>query len=334
MGGCLITRRCCERSSHGMHLLKNAIRRAPNVDYIERKAYAKINLGLDVIRKRPDGYHEVKMVMQTVDIWDRLTFRKSGQPGIFLLTDSWGGKAVDGAEDLPGGRADIPADKDNLIYKAADMIMGKYGITSGVEITLRKNIPVAAGMAGGSTDAAAVFHGLNELFDLKMTLEEMQGMGVKLGADIPYCITGGTALSEGVGEVLTYLPAPPECVLVVAKPDIYVSTKFVYENLHLENLKKHPDIDGMVEAVKAGNLSGITQRMENVLETVTVKEYPVIKDIKEVMITGGAENALMSGSGPTVFGIFKEEEAAKAAAKEIEKAGLAEQVFVTGFHNS
>lgn len=303
------------------------------MEYIERKAYAKINLGLDVIRRRPDGYHEVKMVMQTVDIWDKLTFKMSARPGIFLLIDVWDGKAVDEAADMSCGRMNIPAHKDNLIYKSADMIMGKYGITSGVEITLQKNIPVAAGMAGGSTDAAAVFHGLNELFNLKMTLEEMQSMGVKLGADIPYCIAGGTALSEGIGEVLTYLPAPPECVLVVAKPDIHVSTKFVYENLHLENLERHPDIDGMVEAIKAGNLSGITERMENVLETVTVKEYPVIADIREVMLTGGAENALMSGSGPTVFGIFKEKEAAKAAADRIEEAALAGQVFVTGFYN-
>ncbi len=298
---------------------------------ITRKAYAKINLGLDVIRRRPDGYHEVKMVMQTVDIWDRLTFGKTTRPGIFLRIDSWGGKAVSGTAGSSPFGAEIPASRDNLIYKAADMIINEYGIASGVEITLQKNIPVAAGMAGGSTDAAAVFHGLNELFDLKMTLEKMQAMGVKLGADIPYCIAGGTALSEGIGEALTYLPPPPDCVLAVAKPDIHVSTKFVYENLHLENLKKHPDIDGMVEAIKAGSLSGITERMENVLETVTVSEYPVIADIKNVMMEQGAENALMSGSGPTVFGIFKGKEAAEAAVDEIKRAGLAGQVFVTGF---
>lgn len=299
---------------------------------ITRKAYAKINLGLDVIRRRPDGYHEVKMVMQTVDIWDRLTFDKTTRPGISLQIDSWGGKAVSGTTGSSPDEAEIPASRDNLIFKAADMIINEYSIDSGVEITLQKNIPVAAGMAGGSTDAAAVFHGLNELFDLKMTLERMQEMGVKLGADIPYCIAGGTALSEGIGEALTYLPSPPDCVLAVAKPDIHVSTKFVYENLHLENLKKHPDIDGMVEAIKDGNLSGITERMENVLETVTVREYPVIADIKKTMMEKGAENALMSGSGPTVFGIFKGKEAAEAAVEEIKRAGLAGQVFVTGFH--
>lgn len=264
------------------------------------------------------------MVMQTVDIYDELTFKKSLRPGIFL--------SVDIAEDISAGRGDVPASQDNLIYKAAALMMQEYGIDTGVEITLKKNIPVAAGMAGGSTDAAAVFHGMKELFELNMTLEKMQAMGVRLGADIPYCIVGGTALSEGIGEVLTSLPAPPECVLAVAKPDINVSTKFVYENLHLEKLPVHPDIDGMVAAIKEGSLSGITQRMANVLETVTVKEYPVIADIKKVMMKSGAENALMSGSGPTVFGIFKGKADAESAAEKIKAAGLAKQVFVTGFH--
>ncbi|MCM1135588.1 MAG: 4-(cytidine 5'-diphospho)-2-C-methyl-D-erythritol kinase [Clostridium sp.] len=286
------------------------------MEAVKRKAYAKINLGLDVIRKRPDGYHEVKMVMQTVDVWDELTFKKCAEPGIFLSVDKEG----------------IPAGPDNLVYKAADMIMQKCGIKEGVAITLQKNIPAAAGMAGGSTDAAAVFHGLNELFHLKMSLEEMQAMGVKLGADIPYCIMGGTALSEGIGEALTALPTPPGCVLVVAKPDINVSTKFVYENLHLENLTEHPDIDGMVEAIKTGSLSGIAKRLGNVLETVTAREYPVIEDIKKVMVESGAENALMSGSGPTVFGMFVRKDDAQRAAERIKAAGLAPVVFVTGFY--
>lgn len=286
------------------------------MDSITRKAYAKINLGLDVIRKRPDGYHEVKMIMQTVDIWDLLTFRKISNPGIFLSVD----------------QQEIPAGPDNLVYKAAEMIMQKYHINSGVEITLEKHIPVAAGMAGGSTDAAAVFHGLNQLFDLGMSLEQMQGMGVKIGADVPYCIMGGTALSEGIGEVLTALAPPPACTLLVAKPDISVSTKFVYENLHADKLTKHPDIDGMIGAIREGNLAGITERMENVLETVTVKAYPVIRQIKKAMLDKGAENALMSGSGPTVFGIFKEDRTGKEALEEIKKQGLASQVFVTAFY--
>lgn len=302
------------------------------MDHIERKAYAKINLGLDVIRRRPDGYHEVKMVMQTVDICDLLTFQKVNQPGIFLKIDQ---------KELPDGR-------DNLIYKAADAILreympSEYGKTdgqgstgaesAGVEITLKKQIPIAAGMAGGSSDAAAVFYGLNELFGLGMSLEDMQRIGVKLGADIPYCLMGGTALAEGIGEKLTALCAPPESHLVVAKPDINVSTKFVYENLHADKLKEHPDIDGMVKAIREGSLAGITARMGNVLETVTVREYPVINQIKKTMLEGGAENALMSGSGPSVFGVFTDREVAAGAAEEIKKAGLAKQVFVTGFYH-
>lgn len=292
------------------------------MDCIRRKAYAKINLGLDVLRRRPDGYHEVKMVMQTVDICDLLTFQKVNQPGIFLKIDQ---------KELPDGR-------DNLIYKAADAILreympSEYGKTEGVEITLKKQIPIAAGMAGGSSDAAAVFYGLNELFGLGMSLEDMQRIGVKLGADIPYCLMGGTALAEGIGEKLTALCAPPESHLVVAKPDINVSTKFVYENLHADKLKEHPDIDGMVKAIREGNLAGITARMGNVLETVTVREYPVIDQIKKTMLEGGAENALMSGSGPSVFGVFTDKDMAAGAAQEIRRTGLATQVFVTGFYN-
>ncbi|MBO5055596.1 MAG: 4-(cytidine 5'-diphospho)-2-C-methyl-D-erythritol kinase [Lachnospiraceae bacterium] len=289
---------------------------------IVRKAYAKINLGLDVLRRRTDGYHEVKMIMQTVGIYDVLTFKKSGKEGEFPNISI----SLDNEE--------LPCDKGNLIYKAAELIMETYHIKEGVEISLQKNIPIAAGMAGGSTDAAAVFHGLNELFDLCMNLEDMKKLGVKIGADVPYCIMGGTALSEGIGERLTPVPAPPEAYLLIAKPDINVSTRFVYENLHADTLKQHPDIDGMVEALKAGSLKGITDRMGNVLETVTVKEYPVISQIKEEMLKTGAENSLMSGSGPTVFGIYKEKETVKKAYEIIKGLGLAKQIFVTEFHQT
>ena len=287
------------------------------MEKVVRKAYAKINLGLDVLRRRPDGYHEVKMIMQTVDIWDQLTFVKSAKPGIVLK--------IAGAE--------LPVGKDNLIYKAAELVMNEMNLNEGVEIELVKNIPIAAGMAGGSTDAAAVFHGLNELFGLGMSLDRMKTLGVKIGADVPYCIMSGTALSEGIGEILTRLPAPPECILVVAKPDINVSTKFVYENLHADQLTEHPDIDGMLQAIKDGSLTGVAKRMANVLETVTVKEYPIIDQIKKIMLEAGAENALMSGSGPTVFGIFTEKEKAQSAAQIIKEEGLAPQIFVTGFYN-
>ena len=287
------------------------------MDQITRKAYAKINLGLDVIRRRPDGYHEVKMIMQTVGICDILTFRKSGRQ--------------DGAVTLFLDKKELPCGKENLVYRAAELLTRTHGLRDGVEITLEKRIPIAAGMAGGSTDAAAVFHGMNELFGLSMSLQEMKDLGVGIGADVPYCIQGGTALSEGIGEILTALPSPPAAYLLIAKPDISVSTKFVYENLHADTLKSHPDIDGMVQALERGSLEGIVSRMENVLETVTVREYPVIHMLKDIMRREGALNALMSGSGPTVFGVYKTREAAEASRPAVEKSGMAKEIFVTEF---
>lgn len=281
----------------------------------KQRAYAKINLGLDVLRRRPDGYHEVKMVMQTVDIYDDLFLEKTEKPGVELQ--------IEGSE--------LTAGKDNLICRAAELFMEEKGIAGGVKIRLVKRIPIAAGMAGGSSDAAATLRGMNELWETGCSAQELQELGVRLGADIPYCVVGGTMLSEGIGEILTPLPAPPECVLLIAKPEISVSTKFVYENLHADTLKSHPDIDGMVEAIRRGQLEGITERMGNVLETVTTKTYPVIEEIKTVMKEKGAENALMSGSGPTVFGIFGQKEQAEEAAAILRERDLAKQVFVTAF---
>lgn len=285
------------------------------MEKIIQKAYAKINIGLDVLRRRADGYHEVKMIMQTVDICDELVLEKREQPGIELRTDN----------------SELPLDGDNLICKAAKLLFREKDIREGVEITLTKRIPIAAGMAGGSADAAAALRGLNELFGMGYSIPELQAMGVKLGADIPYCIVGGTMLSEGIGEILTPLPAPPKAHLVIAKPDINVSTAFVYGNLHADRLTWHPDIDGMTDALRRQDLDGITARLGNVLETVTVREYPVIERIKELLREQGAENALMSGSGPTVFGIFKERETAMRAAQAVERGRLAKQIFVTTF---
>ncbi len=285
------------------------------------KAYAKINLGLDVVRRLPNGYHEVKMVMQTVDIYDELTFTKKDS-GICVTVE---------AEGLPAGA--VPADENNLIYKAAKQLMDKYGVTEGVHIHLKKNIPVAAGMAGGSTDAAAAYRGVNALFNLGATEEEICEMAVKVGADVPYCVKGGTALSEGIGEVLTILPDAPECFVLVAKPDLFVSTKYVYENLHADTLKHHPDIDGMVEAIKEGNLNGVIERMENVLETVTEKTYPVIGEIKNFMEEKGARRAMMSGSGPTVFGIYDDGAKAVAGYEALKETGLVKQIFLTTLVN-
>lgn len=281
---------------------------------IRRKAYAKINLGLDVVRRLPNGYHEVRMIMQTVGIYDVLTFAKA-QDGIRLQVDN----------------EEVPADGSNLICKAAKLLLETAGVTGGVHITLEKHIPVAAGMAGGSTDAAAALLGINELYELGYDIEQLKELGVRIGADVPYCIQGGTALAEGIGEVLSVLPAPPACHLVIAKPDINVSTKFVYENLRADELKYHPDIDGMAEALRAQELQGILARLGNVLETVTVPHYPVIGEIKEKMREAGAEGTLMSGSGPTVFGIFTDMEKAEQAAARIREAALAKQVFVTDF---
>ena len=288
------------------------------MDTLTRKAYAKINLGLDVLRRREDGYHEVKMIMQTVDIYDVLTFVKAPADVFRLSVDS----------------AQIPDDDNNLVLKAARLLFATAGIDAGVEVTLQKNIPVAAGMAGGSTDAAATLIGLNALYDLRFTTEQLQKIGVKLGADIPYCIMGGTALSQGIGEILRPLPAPPRAHLVIAKPDLMISTKYVYENLHANSLKVHPNIDGMIEALSNQDLTKMCSLMGNVLETVTEKENPIITQIKDLMKEQGATGALMSGSGPTVFSIFTEEEKARSCFQKIQEENLAKQLFLTGFHNT
>lgn len=274
------------------------------------EAMAKVNLGLDVLRRREDGYHEVRMIMQTVDLCDDLLFERTKQQGIVIETSQDG----------------VPTDERNLVYKAADLLMNKYGVTGGLRVKLKKRIPMAAGMAGGSTDAAAAFVAVNELFELGLNRQELMELAVKVGADVPYCIMGGTALAEGIGEKLRALPDAPECTLLIAKPDIDVSTKFVYENLHADTLKEHPDIDGMLNAIYEQNLEGVAERLGNVLESVTVLEYPVIQELKDWMRAHGAENALMSGSGPTVFGIYREKSEALIACEALRKTGLAKQV--------
>ena len=282
---------------------------------IVKKANAKINLGLDVLRRREDGYHEVKMIMQMVDLSDILTFVSRDDVEIHIMTNS--GK--------------LPCDENNLIYKAAMVLFAETGKRTGVDIYLEKRIPIAAGMAGGSTDAAATFLALNKMLGSPLSKEKLQEISVKVGADVPYCIIGGTALSEGIGEVLTPLPSPPQVHLLIAKPDADVSTAFVYKNLRLDTLEKHPDIDGMKKAIEDGDLQGIASRMENVLETVTIPAYPLIGQIKEVCKQDGAMNALMSGSGPTVFALYTDKEKAENAAKRIREKMKIQEVFVTGF---
>lgn len=287
------------------------------------KARAKINLGLDVCRRLENGYHEVKMVMQTVDIYDELNIKKQQEQNILLHINS---------------RDNLGAVENNLIYRAARLMQEHYGISQGVEISLKKNIPVAAGMAGGSTDAAATMLAMNELFELGADKNELMELALPLGADIPFCIMGGTALAEGIGEKLTPLPAPPEAVLVVVKPPIMVSTAKVYQSLDLGGLKNHPDIDGIVQALKDGDLNAMTKHMGNVMETVTETEYPIISDIKRMLTGSGAVNAMMSGSGPSIFGIFTDETTACDAAGYVKetlmKKDVAAQINVTSFYNA
>ena len=281
-------------------------------------AYGKINLGLDVVRRLENGYHEVRMIMQTVSLHDVVTMKVLNEDEIRIHTNS--GK--------------IPSDENNLAFKAAKLMKDQYNIAQGVDIYIEKNIPVAAGMAGGSTDCAAVLKGMNALFELGLTQKQLREEGVKLGADVPYCIMGGTALSEGIGEVLTPIKEPPSCVLLLAKPDIEVSTKYVYQNLKLDQLETHPDIDGMLEDIENQDLQGLCHKMSNVLETVTGEKYPIIGKIETCMKNAGALQSIMSGSGPTVFGIFDQKEKAQAAADEITAGGLAGEVYISSFRCS
>lgn len=283
------------------------------MERITINAMAKVNLGLDVLRRREDGYHEVNMVMQTVKLYDTLVLEAKEEEGITVRVDV----------------GDIPTDENNLIARAARILYQHYPITKGVEITLTKRIPIAAGMAGGSTDAAATLVGMNHLFELGLSEERLKELGVRIGADVPYCIQGGTVLSQGIGEKLTALPKAPDCFLVIAKPDLFISTKEVYEKLDAAALTWHPNIDAMVESIKQQDLAEIAANMGNVLETVTEREYPIISQLKQLLKEEGALNALMSGSGPTVFGIFSDEQKARKALEEVRRKKLALQSFVT-----
>lgn len=285
---------------------------------ISLKALAKINLGLDVVWRREDGYHEVRMIMQTIQLYDRLDIKRTQEPGIQIQTNL----------------SFLPVNENNLIYKAAKLLMDEFSITDGVSVKLDKRIPVAAGMAGGSTDAAAMLIGVNRLFSLGLTKRQLMERGVQIGADVPYCIMRGTALAEGIGEALSPLPPMVKCPVLIAKPSISVSTKFVYQNLKLDDTTIHPDIDRLIDDIKAKNLHDIAAHMGNVLETVTIPNYPVIDEIKKHMLSNGAVGAMMSGSGPTVFGLFDDEDTAKKAYKAMRSSHLARQVYLTSVYNN
>lgn len=280
---------------------------------IKLKAYAKINLGLDVLRKREDGYHEVRMIMQTIRLFDRLTMTRIRKNDIYLETNL----------------CFLPTDERNLVYRAVKMMKEEFNISEGIRIELDKKIPVCAGMAGGSTDAAAALVGMNRLFQLKLSEKQLMEYGVRLGADVPYCIMRGTALSEGIGEKLSRVTPIPDCHILIAKPNINVSTKFVYENLNLPALETHPDIDLLLQAIEKKDLYTLASNLGNVLETVTIERYPVIEQIKQSMMAKGAIGALMSGSGPTVFGIFDSEKKMRDAYREVRKIHPVRQVYMT-----
>lgn len=260
------------------------------------KAPAKINLALDVLGRRSNGYHDVAMIMQTIALYDTITIETT-EEGISLTTDS----------------PDIPTDRSNIAYRAAEYLKNRYEVKAGVNIHIQKEIPVAAGLAGGSTDAAAVLQLLNKAWQLGLSKEELMAAGLTLGADVPFCIQGGTCLAEGLGEKLTIIDKTPRCYVLLVKPDVGVSTKEVYQNLKLEKIDKRPDIDAMLNSIDREDIPGICSSMANVLETVTIDMHPVIQELKQRLLELGAVGSLMSGSGPTVFGIFEDHSDAQTA---------------------
>lgn len=288
------------------------------MDRIELKALGKINLGLDVLGRRENGYHDVRMVMQTLYLYDNVTLIKKEEPGIELESNLYF----------------LPKDSGNIAWKAANLLMEEFHISGGIKIILNKYIPVAAGMAGGSSNAAAVLYGMNQMYQLGLSRQELMDRGVKLGADVPYCIMRGTVLAEGIGEILSPLPPMPKCQILIAKPAVSVSTKAVYEAIDSKEIEEHPDIDGIIDGLKKQDLNKIAASMGNVLEKVTIDMHPEIAQIKNCMLENGALGAMMSGSGPTVFGIFRGYASAQKAYEKVKAQGIAKQVYVTGVYNT
>lgn len=274
------------------------------------KAHAKINISLDVIGKRENGYHDLRMIMQTIDLYDVISIKEIGD-GIKVICNK------------PG----VPTDKTNLVYKAAELFINTYGIKSGVEISIEKNIPIAAGLAGGSTNAAAVLKIMRDIYKPEIGDKELMEIGVKIGADVPYCIVGGTALCEGIGEKVTPIKPFTNHILVLIKPPFGVSTKEVYQSLQIDKIENHPNTKYLIKCVEENKLFEVARNMKNVLENVTLKKYPILKDIKEQTIKMGAIGALMSGSGPTVFAFFEDMLKAQVFYDEIKKEY--EEVFLT-----
>lgn len=288
------------------HILGQGI----TMNSIKLPAPAKINIALDVLGKRPDGYHEVRMLMQQIKLHDTVLIERS-----------------ESSIDVSCNNPLVPQDCGNIAYKAAKLLLDSAGITSGIKIKIDKKIPMAAGLAGGSTDAAAVLKGINELFALGLSMEQLAQIGVKAGADVPFCIKGGTMLSEGIGEILTPVSPLQGIFLIVVCPHINVSTQWVYQQLRLDRISQRPDFKLLLDSIGLRDIAKISASLVNVLETVTIEKYGIIKDIKEKLVSAGALGSLMSGSGPSVFGIFDSYETAKAACEIISHEGW--DVFLT-----
>ena len=267
------------------------------MDQVNLLARAKINLSLDVLGKRPDGYHEIRSVMQNVTLADSVHVKKVGKVDYLKVVSNIGF---------------LPTDQRNVAYKAAKMLIDKHGISDGVFINLEKEIPVSAGLGGGSADCAAVLIGMHQLFNLNISYPELLKMGLSLGADVPFCLTRGTALAEGVGEKLVRLKPFPKAWFLLIKPSFAVSTAEVFRHYNPDAVQ-HPDTDKMLYYINKGDLQGICSQMGNVLESVTIARFPLIDRLKKFLLDHGALGALMSGSGPTVFGVFKDRDKAEAA---------------------
>ena len=280
------------------------------MNQMDLRALAKINLGLDVLGRQENGYHTVRMVMQTIYLYDEVRLIRKKDPGVEIVTN------------LPY----LPTGEGNIAYKAARLLQDEFDIKEGIRISLKKHIPVAAGLAGGSSNAAAVLFGMNRMFGL-------MERGGKLGADVPYCIMRGTVLAEGIGERLSVLPPMPKCTVLIAKPPVSVSTRAVYEALDAREIAVHPDIDGIIRGLEKEDLKAVADAMGNVLEDVTIPMHPVIEDIKNEMKAAGALGAMMSGSGPTVFGLFENRVDAKKAQRRIRDKALTKHVYITGIHS-
>jgi 4-diphosphocytidyl-2-C-methyl-D-erythritol kinase len=252
------------------------------------KAPAKINLSLDVLHKRPDGYHEVEMVMTTIDLADRIELSLLDEDRIVIQSHN----------------RFVPDDQRNLAYQAAHLLKERFQVKKGVVIGIEKTIPVAAGLAGGSSDAAATLRGLNKLWNLGLNLDELAVLGAEIGSDVSFCVYGGTALATGRGEIIKQLPAPPTCWIVLAKPFIGVSTAEVYRRLNVDKVQ-HPPTKEMISAIEKGDFNQVCSSVGNVLEDVTLSLYPEVAQIKDQMKRFGADAVLMSGSGPTVFSLVE-----------------------------